>query len=94
MDKMTKYFVKENGKIDKKKTKKLEEMNKVFEKTLQDENVNMKTGYFSGPARQVMNDFVRQFVDEDTARAMRHARKAGRIMRSRKMPTDSFGRFK
>ena len=94
MDKTTKYFSKTNGKTDKNRTKKLKEMNKVFEKTLQDENVNMKTGYFSGPAKQVMNDLVRQFVDEDTARAMRHARKAGRIMRSRRMPLDQFGRFK
>tara|TARA_R110000737_G_scaffold338474_1_gene359526 strand:- start:1226 stop:1486 length:261 start_codon:yes stop_codon:yes gene_type:complete len=65
---------------------KMREMNKVFEKTLQEENDNIKTGYFSGPARQVINDFTRQFKDEDTARVMRHARKAGRTMRSRKIP--------
>jgi len=94
MDKTAKYFAKNNGKINREEAKRLQRMNEVFEKTLQEENDNMKTGYFSGPARQVINDFVRQFADEDTARAMRHARKAGRMMRSRRMPLDQFGRFK
>lgn len=66
--------------------KKMREMNKVFEKTLQKENDNMKTGYFSGPAGQVVNDFVRQFKGKDDARVMRHARRAGRTMRSRNIP--------
>jgi hypothetical protein len=81
MDKMTKYFVKENGKIDKKKTKKLEEMNKVFMDTMLSEN-------YSGPVKRTMmqgiNDVIRQFRGEDEARAMRHARKAGKIMRGRR----------
>ena len=63
--------------------KKMREMNKVFEKTLREENDNMKTGYFSGPSRQVVNDFVRQFKGKDDARVMRHARRAGRTMRSK-----------
>tara|TARA_R110002167_G_scaffold67709_2_gene191325 strand:+ start:373 stop:633 length:261 start_codon:yes stop_codon:yes gene_type:complete len=66
--------------------KKMREMNKVFEKTLQKENDNMKTGYFSGPAGQVVNDFVRQFKGKDDARVMRQARRAGRTMRSRNIP--------
>jgi hypothetical protein len=80
MDKMTKYFVKENGKIDKKKNKKLEEMNKVFMDTMLSEN-------YSGPVKRTMmqgiNDVIRQFRGEDEARAMRHARKAAKIMRGR-----------
>lgn len=80
MDKMTKYFVKENGKIDKKKTKKLEEMNKVFMDTMLSEN-------YPGPVKRTMmqgiNDVIRQFRGEDEARAMRHARKAAKIMRGR-----------
>ncbi len=81
MDKMTKYFVKENGKIDKAKTKKLKEMNKVFMDTMLSEN-------YPGPVKRTMmqgiNDVIRQFRGEDEARAMRHARKAAKIMRGRR----------
>jgi hypothetical protein len=38
MDKTTKYFAKTNGKTDKNRTKKLEEMNRVFEATLVSES--------------------------------------------------------
>lgn len=72
-----------SGKRMREEEKKMRKMNEVFEKTLREENDNMKTGYFSGPARQVINDIVRQFKDEDTARSMQHARRAGRIMRSK-----------
>jgi len=81
MDKTVKYFVKKNGKIDKKKTKKLREMNEVFMNTMLSEN-------YPGPVKRTMmqgiNDVIRQFRGEDEARAMRHARKAARILRSRK----------
>ena len=81
MDKTVKYFVKKNGKIDKKKTKKLREMNKVFMNTMLSEN-------YPGPVKRTMmqgiNDVIRQFRGEDEARSMRHARKAARILRSRK----------
>jgi len=81
MDKTTKYFAKGNGKTDKKRTKKLEEMNKIFAQTMASEN-------YPGPVKRNMmqgiNDVIRQFRGEDEARAMRHARKAGKIKRSRK----------
>mgnify|MGYP000132635345 CR=1 FL=1 len=81
MDNTTKYFVKTNGKTDRKRTKKLEEMNKVFAQTMASEN-------YPGPVKRNMmqgiNDVIRQFREEDEARAMRHARKAGKIMRGRK----------
>jgi hypothetical protein len=81
MDNATKYFVKTNGKTDKKRTKKLEEMNKIFAQTMASEN-------YPGPVKRNMmqgiNDVIRQFRGEDEARAMRHARKVGKIKRSRK----------
>jgi hypothetical protein len=81
MDKLTQYYVKTNGKINKKKTKKLQEMNDVFKNTMYSEG-------YPGPIRRTMmqgvNNLISAFRDEDSARAMRHARKAAKIKRSRK----------
>ena len=81
MDNATKYFVKTlKGKTDKERTKKLKEMNDTFEATLVSES-------YPGPLRRTVmegvNDVIRLFRGEDEARAMRHARKVGKIMRSR-----------
>ena len=81
MDKTAKFFAKKNGKIDKEETKRLKKMNELFMNAMVSEN-------YPGPVKrtimQGMNDVTRQFVPEDVARAMRYARKAGKIMRSRK----------
>ena len=81
MDKLTQYYVKTNGKINKKKTKKLQEMNDVFKNTMYSEG-------YPGPIRRTMmqgvNNLISAFRDEDSSRAMRHARKAAKIKRSRK----------
>ncbi len=81
MDKTVQYFVKENGKINKAKTKKLKEMNKVFMDTMLSEN-------YPGPVKRTMmqgiNDVIRQFRGEDEARAMLHARNAAKIIRNRR----------
>ena len=84
MDKATKYFVESNGKTDKKRTKKLEEMNKIFNDTMLAENYRGFTSMDLRPIERLVNDLKRQFVGEDEARAMRHARKAGKIKRARK----------
>ena len=81
MDKTVQYFVKENGKVNKAKTKKLKEMNKVFMDTMLSEN-------YPGPVKRTMmqgiNDVIRQFRGEDEARAMLHARNAAKIIRNRR----------
>tara|TARA_R110000824_G_scaffold106199_2_gene250922 strand:+ start:412 stop:660 length:249 start_codon:yes stop_codon:yes gene_type:complete len=81
MDNATKYFVKTlKDKTDKERTKKLNEMNSIFGLTEASEN-------YPGPVSRTLmhrvNDVIRQFRGEDEARAMRHARKAGKIKRSR-----------
>ena len=83
MDKMTKYFVKENGKINKAKTKKLKEMNKIFTDTMLAENYRGPGSMDLRPIERLVNDLRRQFVGKDKARAMRHARKAGKIIQGR-----------
>ena len=81
MDKLTQYYVKTNDKVNKKKTKKLQEMNDVFKNTMYSEE-------YPGPVKrklmQGINNLIAAFRDEDAARAMRHARKAAKIKRSRK----------
>ena len=81
MDKATSYFSKTNGKIDKKRTKKLKEMNEIFALTMASED---DPGPIKRNIMQGINDVIRQFRGEDEARAMRHARKAGKIRRGRK----------
>jgi hypothetical protein len=81
MDNATKYFVKTlKGKTDRERTKKLKEMNDTFEATLVSES-------YPGPLRrttmQGVNDVIAQFREEDKKRAMCHARKVGKILRSR-----------
>jgi len=60
--------------------KKMREMNEMFEAAALSEN-------YPGPLKRTLmqgvNDVTRQFVGEDEARAMRHARKYGNIKRSR-----------
>jgi hypothetical protein len=80
MDKTTKYFAKTNGKTDKNRTKKLEEMNRVFEATLVSESY---PGVIKRTMMQGANDVIGQFREEDERRAMRHARKVGKIKRGR-----------
>tara|TARA_R110002020_G_scaffold161266_5_gene346215 strand:- start:169 stop:423 length:255 start_codon:yes stop_codon:yes gene_type:complete len=84
MDKTAKYFSKTNGKTDKKRTKKLEEMNKIFTDTMLAENYRGRGSIDLRPIERLVNDIKRQFVGEDEARAMRHARKVGKIKRGRK----------
>lgn len=80
MDKLTQYYVKTNNKKNKQKTKKLKEMNDVFKNTMFSEG-------YEGPVKRTMmqgvNDLISMFRDEDSSRAMRHARKAAKIKRSR-----------
>ena len=81
MDKTVQYFVRENGKINKEKTKKLKKMNQIYMDTMLSEN-------YPGPVKRTMmqgiNDVIRQFRGEDEARAMRHARNAAKIIRNRR----------
>ena len=84
MDKTVQYFVKENGKINKAKTKKLKEMNKVFSDTMLAENYHVPGTFDLRPLERLTNDLRRLFVGEDEARAMRHARNAAKIIRNRR----------
>jgi len=83
MDKTVKYFVKKNGKIDKEKTKKLKEMNKIFSDTMLAENYRGPNTYLR-PLGRLTNDLRLLFAGKDEARAMRAARKvkATRVLRS------------
>ena len=60
--------------------KKMREMNEMFEAAALSENY---PGLLKRTLMQGVNDVTRQFVGEDEARAMRHARKYGNIKRSR-----------